>query len=195
MGIWSEPVFAVCYNKEKQIIDSEKVILTFPNKSCKNERIVVFDDKTRKEFGLASHGVIIRGKTTFKESIMAISNCAKIYGYFDKVEVEMWNSYFSLLFNQNPDVFIAAAHFYCIDDNLPFYIISKRDKPQKIQVFGGTSDSQCVLYTDIIYDDDKESERDIYFEFNKTKYIDSVLNHWKTLKLCMVEIETNIKEK
>lgn len=99
MGIWSKPLFTVCYGSNGEKLSHDKVTLDFTNDHSQATR-------------LSSHGTLCEGKTTFNESIMTTCDTAKIWGYFDHREICAWNEYFKLLLDQNPIVQEAQAHFF-----------------------------------------------------------------------------------
>ena len=154
MGIYSFPLFTICFDINGDVIPFDKVILNFT------------DDQTIDR--LDNHGIIINGKTTFEESIMASDDSSKIFGYFDHHECSAWTTYFDILFDQNPNIEEAQAHFYCSDERFPFVFI--KSKTENLHVRYGSVHN--ILYTKLIIEDD-----DYDFQIDIDKYKDLVINH------------------
>lgn len=150
MGIWSEPLFTVCYNKDNKIIPNDDVKLNFENTHIRLD-----------------HNVTVSGTTTFQESIMSICDCAKIFGYLDDDELNGWNIYFNLLFEQNPNIVHAQAHFFCSDFEFPYVIHKNTTSPVKIE----KGVSRHALYTKVNLQCDLEEECPFAFDVEMYKNI------------------------
>lgn len=172
MGVWSEPVFAICYDNNKNIIDSKTVMLDFTNL-----------DEDDLIIRLSSHGTIVNGKTTFHESIMDTCNTAKIYGYLTKDELDAWSDYFNLLFEQNEAVDLANAHFYCSDNEFP-YIISMHRDDKSVKIYTGQRGN--ILYSKI-----ETKDGETYISFDKDLYVKNTLEHRKLMK-CYITLCDNL---
>jgi hypothetical protein len=132
MGIWSNPVVTICYDKNNELIDTKTVKLDF----------------THIEIGetlsnLENHDIIVRDITNFDDSVMNACEISKIYGYWNESEQNGWNKYFKIVFEQNDNVYEAQAHFFCQDLDFPYYISCKRNN--LISLYVGNKHS--VLYT------------------------------------------------
>jgi hypothetical protein len=154
MGIWSYPITAVCYTKDKKEIESETVKLDFTN--VEKESII-------KDLG--NHNIIVEGITTFYNSIMTACDTAKIWGYFSDRELRSWNAYFDLLFKQNKKVNNAHAHFFCADYEFP-YIISK-EKDEEIKIY--SCERHNVLYTKLNIECDLDEDTPFNFDIEEYK--------------------------
>lgn len=55
------------------------------------------------------------------EFMSAICNTAKIYGYLDIRTLEMWSDFMTRVVEFNPGTESFQLHFFCTDDQIPFY--------------------------------------------------------------------------
>ena len=151
MGIWSRPLFTRCTDKANSVVRSDRVVLSFS------------EDDACILSNLSNHSTdVTEGDRTFEEAIMATCDTAKIWGYFDKVELHSWELLFSRLMDQNPHVHEAEAHFYCIDSHFPYVIYKERGGPVRIQ--HGT-DGHC-LYCNLDFGAEEGEE----WKFDKDMY-------------------------
>ena len=67
-------------------------------------------------------------------------DCHKIYGYFDRGNTEMWMALFRDLYAAYPGLTRVAFHFFCSDEQIPFYITMDRGD-SVLQLFRGQSES------------------------------------------------------
>lgn len=156
MGVWSIPLTTRCYDKEGKLINSENICIDFSK---------VTQNQTNYIHKLEGHNTIVEGITTFEKSIMATCNSSRIWGYFDIEEKHGWKQYFTILLNQNPNVYDAQAHFYCEDFNFPYVIRMKRN--MKLSIKRGHYEH--IMYSTINYDATEDEEfisfsKDLYFK-------------------------------
>lgn len=160
MGIWSEPLGTFCKNLDGSVIPGSQVVLEIKE-----------DSPARR---LESHATGVLGRTTFEASIMATCDTAKIYGYLCAAEFEAWEDYFTTLMEQNPNLGLAEAHFYCCDYGFPYFIRRERDNNHTSwhKVYRGN----LACYTFQSQDEDPEELR-LDLVFHKGSYMAMVRDH------------------
>lgn len=159
MGVWSYPLFTRCYDAEGKVVDKEAVVMTFYK-----------TDHEQDMGNLHWHNTdVMEGTRTFEAAIMNTCDCAKIWGYLDSRELKCWDAFFTRLLEQNPRVYRAEAHFYCVDSALPYYIFKKRNGANqqslnRIRIRHG-SPGHCLFY--VLNFDAEEGEE---WKFNPEMY-------------------------
>lgn len=140
MGIWSKPLFTRCTGVDGKPVDNNTVLMTFAK-----------DDGQERIYNLRRHGAdVTQGTRTFDAAIMSIHDCATIWGYFEKAELQSWEQFFTRLLEQNSHVKKAEAHFFCCDEGFPFVIYKKRGE-RFVRIQHGT-EGHC-MYSVLNYDD------------------------------------------
>ncbi len=142
MGLWSEPIYV------------------YP------ENIIINLKSFQLPITITQNLESIPAKPTQLSQLIKLFNeSSNIWGYIqkDKDMIKDWDIFLKSISSQNPTYKHIQFHFYCSDDNVPFYIQYDRTKniTELIWFF-----SNHQNFNDII--DDAE---DFIISFNKQKYI------------------------
>lgn len=168
MGIWSEPLFAVCFDANSGVIDPKQVSIDFSG--C-DERIEE----------LNCHFTKVCEKTNLEDFFASVCDTARIYGYINFRKCIAWTECFRLIFDQNPAVDEIQLHFWCRDEHFPYFVGMYRHESG---VSIHRAESGNVMYSDVrdlTLEEQEESERWEKFkiDFNKDKYKSFAENHPK----------------
>jgi len=161
----SIPICTICYEKNNNIVEPEKVIINFDE--------VIVESPIYQELYWR---IVVEGSITFDESIMATEKTVKI-PFREKQHSNAWKDYFELLLFQNPIVKKAQAHFYNEEFNFPFMIGMSIDRKLMIEIY----ETNNVLYTKVNLDANIEEE--FPFSFDKEMYIQVLHEHPAIFKL------------
>lgn len=113
---------------------------------------------------------------SLKEFSEECRDTAKIYGYLDDKLRSIWSEFILNVASQNSDCDYFEIHFYCSDENIPYYFYyNKNDKYDEVNL--RIYKPNNVLYTNIIYNkstcsDIEEIEIDSVDKLNKIKVLD-----------------------
>lgn len=156
MGIDSFRIFTICHCNDSSVI--ENVEVDFTNIEHLPEIQYV-----------ESIGLKVDGIKKFNDIFYTSYGHLRIFGYLDNDAVRMWNKFYDIIFEQNPQVYDIQAHFWCSDERKPF-VIRKKRKYDNIRLFIGNEND--VLYTKVDYSIDPNDESPT--SFDEEKYINLV---------------------
>jgi hypothetical protein len=142
MGLWSEPIY----------VYPENITINFKSFHIPVTIIQNLDSVPNKP-------------TKLSEFIKLFTESSNIWGYIqkDKEIKKDWDIFLKSISSQNPTYKHIQFHFYCSDDNVPFYIQYDRSR-NVTELIWFFSNEQA--FNDII-----DEAEDFVISFNKQKYI------------------------
>lgn len=182
MGVYSVPLLTVGYGKEGERVPVGEIRVDF-TRIAKNNPVKSLD----------CEGIIVAGKTTFDESIMAIGgDGSKIYGYFSVHKIEAWNNYFGIIFKQNDNVNELQAHFFCEDGDFPYIVKCERNGKACVK----QGEVHSCLYTTLNYkgdlDPEEDDDYDHPFAFDINKYRENLYEHPRIFWFGMADVTNKV---
>ena len=142
MGLWSEPIY----------VHPENITINFKSFHIPVTIIQNLESVPNKP-------------TKLSEFIKLFTESSNIWGYIqkDKEIKKDWDIFLKSISSQNPTYKHIQFHFYCSDDNVPFYIQYDRSR-NVTELIWFFSNEQ--VFNDII-----DEAEDFVISFNKQKYI------------------------
>lgn len=142
MGLWSEPIY----------VHPENITINFKSFHIPVTIIQNLESVPNKP-------------TKLSEFIKLFTESSNIWGYIqkDKEIKKDWDIFLKSISSQNPTYKHIQFHFYCSDDNVPFYIQYDRSR-NVTELIWFFSNEQT--FNDII-----DEAEDFVISFNKQKYI------------------------
>lgn len=142
MGLWSEPIY----------VHPENITINFKSFHIPVTIIQNLESVPNKP-------------TKLSEFIKLFTESSNIWGYIqkDKEIKKDWDIFLKSISSQNPTYKHIQFHFYCSDDNVPFYIQYDRSR-NVTELIWFFSNEQA--FNDII-----DEAEDFVISFNKQKYI------------------------
>ena len=177
--MWSRPICVYCKDFGGKSVDANTLQLGLPR--CQRY------EKTGQDYKMASHGIIVEGITTVQESFMNMSERAMVWGYVDKSEDAAWEWYATAIFVQNKNLAKIEFHMYCSHAQYPYFVRATRESPDAIEpTVEWMMLERGVFFCFELVEEGRLDEKGRPFkhlDFNVAKYIDTVLNNRKALKL------------
>jgi hypothetical protein len=109
MGIWSRPLFVTSPDIVVRTADIPEPTLTLL--------------KAQIPYG----DIFLQESFTLQNLMDSIHDMAKIWGYLDVSLLTAWVKFMNFIRSQNPDAPIIQFHFFCRDEDIPFYFECRQD--------------------------------------------------------------------
>lgn len=115
MGVWSRAVYT---NKPEAIV--EKRWFTEHDSPCRILRhySLSFDDDMGETF-------------TMKELMGCVHENSKIWGHMAMDQRQGWDKLLENILEKNPEIDVIEIHFYCLDDEMPYYFYRERGEGKR----------------------------------------------------------------
>jgi hypothetical protein len=109
MGIWTRPLFVTSPDIVVRTADIPEPTLTLL--------------KAQIPYG----DIFLQESFTLQNLMDSIHDMAKIWGYLDVSLLTAWVKFMKFIRSQNPDAPIIQFHFFCRDEDIPFYFECRQD--------------------------------------------------------------------
>jgi hypothetical protein len=109
MGIWTRPLFVTSPDIVVRTADIPEPTLTLL--------------KAQVPYG----DIFLHESFTLQNLMDSIHDMAKIWGYLDVSLLTAWVKFMKFIRSQNPDAPIIQFHFFCRDEDIPFYFECRQD--------------------------------------------------------------------
>ena len=109
MGIWTRPLFVTSPDIVVRTADIPEPTLTLL--------------KDQIPYG----DIFLQESFTLQNLMDSIHDMAKIWGYLDVSLLTAWVKFMKFIRSQNPDAPIIQFHFFCRDEDIPFYFECRQD--------------------------------------------------------------------
>jgi hypothetical protein len=109
MGIWTRPLFVTSPDIVVRTADIPEPTLTLL--------------KDQIPYG----DIFLQESFTLQNLMDSIHDMAKIWGYFDVSLLTAWVKFMKFIRSKNPDAPIIQFHFFCRDEDIPFYFECRQD--------------------------------------------------------------------
>ncbi len=169
MGISSYPITTRCLDECGKVIPRELV-------KC-NEKCIPDEEECADRYtGGYFNDVEWSDNTSFHDMIMS-DESVKLYGYISPQMIHYWTCLFQLIAAQNPDAHTLEAHYYCSDEEHPFYFSYTRNNG-KLKLNKGNMHS--VVYHDMVHEKKENvNEEYVSVQFNHEKYEMYLANYFE----------------